>query len=236
MALLADGRLAVSVTAAMPLGEQSNAILYFEPGRPADPPEVLDTGAVICYQILQRGETLWCLGPEFAGLVRNQNYALIHQVTPHGVIPVVERKHLPKYEGRAAWLPSPAGDAALLPAGRDGLLAWLPNAGVIVSLEQEGMRLYDLPLDASRPSSVSVASGEDRRLYALLPLLAPGARESLTTPYGLFVLRRPGSTEWTRVLGTPSVARGTRLLAIEGREAVLVDRGRRVMRVRLGSE
>lgn len=232
MTLLEDGRLAVSVSAALPLGEQANAILLFDPARPTAPPEARSTESVLCYQLAEAAKQLWCLGPDFAELVRSSNYGLLHQITPHGVTPVVERKHLPQRGGKSPWLPAPVGEAALLTVGADTLLAWLPNAGQIVSLTPDGMRLYDLPLDASRRGSVSVAASEHGRIYALLPLPG-GEEESLTTPYGLFALNRLGGDRWSRVTGSLALKRGTRILAVEGGEAVLLDRMRRLKRMRV---
>lgn len=233
MALLSDGRLAVSVAIALPLGEQENAILYFDPAQPKEAPAIVSTKTIICYQIVEATGQLWCLGPDFADMVRRSNFGLLHQVMPHGVINVVERKHLPRQATKPAWQPAPSGEPELLPVGKDRLLAWLPNAGQIVSIEPKGMRLYDLPLDTNRQASVSVAASDDGRVYALLPLLIGNQEETLTTPYGLFALNRLGGDRWTRVPDSGDFTRGTRVLAIEGAEAVLMDRLRRVTRVAL---
>lgn len=233
MALLNDGRAAISITAALPLGEQENAVLYFDPAQPKDAPEIVSTKTVICHQIAEAMGQVWCLGPDFAEMVRSSNFALLHQVTSHGIIPVLERKHLPRQSTKAAWLPSPSGEAALLPVGKEGLLAWLPNARQIIALQPEGMRQYDLPLDTNKQASISVAVADDARVYAMLPLLIGDQVESLTTPYGLFALNRLGGDRWVRVMGSPEFTRGTRVLAIEGSEAVLIDRLRKVMRVRV---
>lgn len=224
MAMLADGRLAVSVSANFRLGEMRNMVLVFDPGEAGTPPAVFETGSVLCAHIVEADGAIFCLGPNFAAMMQSSDYGLLHRVRAAGLETLLNRGNLIGARTASAWVSSPVGPAALLPVPGGGLLAWLPNARQYVVIREGKALFFELPLETDSRSTVTVALGPNAALYALRPLLDDGAQETLTTSYGLFVLVRHGQKRWQRIETAGVLARGTLLLAVEGRDAVLWDR------------
>lgn len=230
MALLPGGRLAVSVSANFSMGETRNMILVFDPADATKKPEVFETGPILCAHIIEFEGKVACLGPNFSAMMQSSDYGLLHTIGPDGIATLLNRSNLTGTRTASAWVSAPAGPADLLPVPGGGLMLWLPNARQYVVVRQGKAGFFELPLEAERRSTVTVALGPDARLYALRPLLEDGAEEKLTTGYGLFVLLRHGQKTWQRIENAGTIVRGTLLLAAEGGEAILWDRRRGLIR------
>ena len=167
------------------------------------------------------GKGFWCLGPNMQALFRGQDYGVLYRFKDGEGEPEValKRSELPRESTQSAW----AGSAQLLRMPGGGVLAWMPGVLRMARVTGGTARVEELPLKVRPRAVVSVAVDGDGVLHALLPL---GEEERLDSEYGVF--RRQGN-EWVRVARETRVMRGTRLLGVGGRAALLLDRQLRLL-------
>ena len=132
-ALAANGLLVTSIGAMFAMGATSRLLaVYPELGEP----RFVTLDDVVCMKLMSDSRTgAWCLGPGLED-------TLLHRVSGsvEGRWALVPRKKLRLVanaggETREAFESGQAGVPALLPAMPGSLLAWLPNAGVVLEVD-----------------------------------------------------------------------------------------------------
>lgn len=224
-----DGRLAVSAAGVLPgQGGMANLIMEFDTRDLNRPGTIRNTGPVVCALIEASGGSLWCLGPDMPALMRGQDYGVLYRFDDGEEKPAVmlKRGQLPREATQSPW----ARPAQLLAAPGGGVVALMPGVRRMAHVGDGEPRVLELPWEPRSHSMVSAALDPRGRLFALLPL---AENEKFDTPYGLF--RRQGN-RWIRIAGDADVLRGTRLLAVSGQTAVLIDRLNKVSTIPLGAE
>jgi len=212
-----DGRLLVAAAGVLRgQGGTMNLVLELDAGDPSAQAKVRNTGGVACWVVEDAGKGFWCLGPNMPALFRGQDYGVLYRFRDGDGEPEValKRSELPRESTQSAW----AGSAQLLRLPGGGVLAWMPGVRRVARVGEGKARVEEMPYKARPHAVVSVAVDGEGALHALLPL---GEEEKLDSEYGVF--RREGS-EWVRVARETRVARGTRLLGVGGRAALLLDR------------
>jgi hypothetical protein len=217
-----DGRLLVAAAGVLRgPGGTTNLVLELDADNLSVPAKVRNTGGVACWVVEDAGAGFWCLGPNMPALFRGQDYGVLYRFGDGGGEPeiLLKRSQLPRESGQSAW----AGAAQLLRMPGGGVLAWMPGVERMARVSGGEARVLELPYKIRRHAVVSVAADGEGVLHALLPLRE---EEKLDSEYGVF--RREGN-EWVRVARETRVMRGTRLLGVGGRAALLLDRRLRLM-------
>lgn len=220
-----DGRLVVSAAGVLPgQGGTANLLMNFNAAELGAAALLRNTGPVVCTHVAEARTGVWCLGPDFPALLRGGDYGVLHYFDDALETPAVflKRGELPRESSQSPW----AAGAQLLSSPGGVVVAWMPGVRRVARVEHGRVRVDEMPWEPRPQALVSVALDGDGRLHALLPLTA---EESFSTRYGIF--RRAGR-EW-RQLDSGGVARGVRLLGIEGGDALLIDRRDRLLRIRL---
>jgi len=229
-ALASDGTLVTSIGAIFGMGVTSRLLaMYPEKGAPT----FVTLDDVVCMRLAAEMRTgVWCLGPGLED-------TLLHRVSgpAAGRWGLVPRKKLRLMansggETRQAFESGQAGVPALLAGAAGTLLAWLPNAGVVMEVgAMDGeVRSWNVPLAIAGRSMISFVASGSGAVYGLMPLRKPSEEELLTTRYGVVKLDR-GSGEWVRLPGMGSYPRGSMLAGVDGERPVVWNRRSNVVTI-----